>query len=203
MADRLAGRIKKTNTDNNTYFEGWPGKCNYNADLNWASNIAIQYLEKIAPMYRTKKGLVVFDLDETLFMGDPDESLEMSEMSFKYKDEEIFILPLNRQVCRIATKAKELKFQVVCITARPPESEMASIVNLNMYNIPCDTLIMNKENTDPCFKINERRKLQIPGKQEIVLTIGDQGTDIYLPGPNSAVIKLPEPDLKCAYAYIP
>ena len=62
-------------------------------------------------------------------------------------------------------------------------------------------ILMNDKNEDPAFKIKIRRSLEKPN-QTVVLTIGDQPFDCILPG-RSAAIKLPDPDSKCAYVYIP
>jgi hypothetical protein len=225
MSNRLAGRIKtQGNMNTEEYFKNWPNKCPYNDDINWACSISIQYLTKIAPMYKKgsgKIGLVIFDLDDTIFFGDPANVVGVTEMSLglqqgpkckecvanrtdcnKCKPQEVFILPPNKQVVKVANTARELGFKIVMLTARPIESQLASVSNLNMFNIPHDMLIMNDKDEDPFFKIRVRRKLQLPN-QDIVLTCGDQFTDIYLPGPKTCAIKLPDPDSLCAYAYVP
>jgi hypothetical protein len=211
--------------DNHKYWTGWPGKCPYNDDVNWACSIAIQWLQKIAPNYKKsgKTGLVVFDLDDTLFMGDPEHIIGMTEMSLGNQkpprcadcvknnrqeckgcsSQEVFILPPNKQVVKVANVARELGFKIVCLTARPKESQLASVANLNMFNIPHDMLIMNDKDEDPFFKVRVRQKLSAPANQDIVCTIGDQFTDIYLPGKNTCAIKLPDAESKCAYVYVP
>lgn len=196
-----------------TYWKGWPGKCPYMDDLNWACKVSISYLTKVAPKYKTngRTGLVIFDLDETLFMGDPDNALGHEPMSLgnhpnpknNNKEEVVFILPPNNNVKQIATTAKKLGFKVICLTARPPESHLASVANLKMFEIPHDCIIMNDNEDDPYFKVNIRRKLALKPNQDIVMTIGDQFTDCFLPGSNTCAIKLPDPESKCAYAYIP
>lgn len=201
MTDRNNGRIMNAKE----YFSGWPGKSFYNDDLNWCASIAIQYLRKIAPAYKNsnKIGLVIFDLDDTLFMGDPENVIGIQEMSLgTHNGQEIFILPVNRQIVQVANEARKLGFKIVCLTARPAESKLASVTNLNMFNIPHDMLIMNQKDEDPFFKIKIRRQLIKPN-QDIVCTIGDQFTDIYLPGKSTCAIKLPCSDLPCGYAYIP
>jgi hypothetical protein len=195
------------------YWKGWPGKCPYMDDVNWACKIANNYLTKIAPKYKNsgRVGLVVFDLDDTLFMGDPENAIGVQEMSLGLhpnpnkgnKEEEVFILPPNDNVVSIATTAKRLGFKVICLTARPPESHLASLVNLKMLRIPHDCLLVNDKEEDPYFKVKIRRKLAAKPNQDIVLTIGDQFTDLFLPGSKTAAIKLPDPELKCSYAYIP
>jgi predicted secreted acid phosphatase len=203
MTDRLAGRVKTQSKSR--YYAGWPNKCEYNTDLNWACSVAIQYLKKIAPKYKEngKTGIVIFDLDDTLFFGDPDNSVGVTEMSLGiHKDQEVFILPINEQVVKVAVTARKLGFKILCLTARPQESQMASVANLKMFRIPHDMLVMNDKDEDPFFKIKIRRQLVKP-KQDVVLTMGDQFTDIFLPGPNTAAIKLPDPDSQCSYAYIP
>lgn len=223
MADRLAGRVKNDNKNLETekYFNNWPGNCPFNEDIQWAANVAIQYLKKIAPQYKqnSKTGIVVLDLDDTVFFGDFDSVVGVEEMSFKFrqcikncrkmgqlcscKEQDIFILPTNKQIVNVAATAKQLGFKVVMLTARPPESKMASIANLQMFNIPYDALIMNDKDEDPFFKIKIRRQLSSIPNQQVVLTMGDQITDCYLPGGNCCCIKLPDSDSHASYAYIP
>jgi predicted secreted acid phosphatase len=211
MTDKLAGRIKVDgNNSDEAYYKGWPGKCPYNDDLNWAAKLAIQYLEKISPRYKGtgKIGLVIFDLDDTIFMGDPAQVIGIVEMSLGMhkgpngEEQEIFILPVNRQIVKVANVARQLGFKIVCLTARPQESQLASVTNLNMFSVPNDMLLMNNKDEDPFFKIRVRRQLSSTPNQDIVLTIGDQFTDLYFPG-SAAAIKLPDPESKVSYAYFP
>lgn len=211
MTDRLAGRVKvDASSSDEAYYKGWPGKCPYTTDVNWAASIAIDYLKKIAPKVKAagKIGLVIFDLDDTLFMGDPAKVVGIEEMSLGLhkgpngQEQEIFILPVNRQIVQVANTARALGLKIICLTARPAESQLASISNLNMFAIPNDGLIMNDKDEDPFFKIKVRRQLAADPKQIVVLTIGDQFTDLYFPG-TAAAIKLPDPDSKASYAYIP
>ena len=200
-----ASRPKNEITDE-AYFSGWPGACMYNEDLKWACSIAIQYLTKIAPQYKAsgKKGLVVFDIDDTIVFGDPAEVVGVKEMELgRHKGQEVFILPVNQSVVKVANVARALGFSIICLTARPKESQLASATNLNMFNVPYDQLIMNEKDQDPFFKIHVRKKLNSVENQDVVCTIGDQPFDCYLPGGNCAAIKLPSPEQKCSYAYIP
>ncbi len=54
---------------------------------------------------------------------------------------------------------------------------------------------------DPCFKLLERKKLAVD--YNIVATIGDQLTDLYLPGAKTLVVKLPDVKSKCSYVIPP
>lgn len=208
MSDnRLLGRIKKDviSTDAQSYWSNWPtNECLYVHDLKYASEQAIKYLNKLAPLYKAanKKGIVIFDLDDTLVQGDSEHILQLEEMSFRTKDQNIFILPPNEPIVLIAETAKRLGFAIIILTARPNVSKMASITNLKMFKVPHDALIMNEKDTDPHFKIRIRKQLQKPG-QNVILTIGDQWTDVCLPGPKCGVIKLPEADSKCTYILFP
>jgi hypothetical protein len=210
MANRMAGRVSvKGNLSDEQYYKGWPNKSPYNDDIKWACQISIQYLQKIAPKYKNsgKIGLVIFDIDDTLCMGDPANVIGVREMEMgTHKgpdgdEQDVFILPMNNPVVKVAKVARQLGFKIVALTARPQESRLASVTNLNMFNVPYDMIIMNNKEEDPHFKIRIRNQLQKPG-QDIVMTVGDQPMDVYLPG-NSAAIKLPDPELKCSYAYIP
>lgn len=197
----------------NAYWKGWPGKSPYTDDINWASKVGLAYLEKIGPIYKKngRIGLVIFDLDDTLFMGDPESGVGITEMSLGLhpnpnnggEEQEVFILPPNNPIKQIAVRAKELGFKVICLTARPSISQLASVANLKMFDIPYDCLIMNDKDEDPYFKVKVRKRLAAKPNQDIVCTIGDQYTDIFLPGGNTCAIKLPDPDSKCSYAYIP
>lgn len=201
--DMYAGRIKKDNASNEVdqYYKSWPLKSKYNDDLKYASSVAIDYLKKIEHIYKKQgiTGLVIFDFDDTLVFGDPANTVGVQEMTI---GQEIFILPPNNLIVKIAQVAREKGFKIIILTARPKESKLATIVNLNMFNIPYDMLIMNDADSDPQFKTKIRKQL-VKEKQKIVLTIGDQLTDLYLPGANTACIKLPDPDSLCSYIYIP
>ncbi len=189
------------------YWKNWPLKCPYNDDLDWACKLAINYLMKIAPQVKASKktGVVVFDIDDTLVMGDPASVLGLVELEYSktdsHPDQDMFILPPNLQVVKVAEIAKKLDFQIVILTARPPSSKLASSLNLKFLQIPHNALIMNEKDQDPFFKINVRRSLETADRT-VVLTIGDQPFDCFLPG-KAASIKLPDPEMKCSYAYFP
>lgn len=203
--DRSRIEKKRVPTDEE-YWKNWPGNCMYNEDLKWGCSYAIQYLQKIAPQYKAsgRKGLVIFDIDDTIVFGDPAEVIGVKEMELgRHKGQEVFILPVNQSVVKVANVARSLGFIIICLTARPKESQLASATNLNMFNVPYDKLIMNEKDQDPFFKIHVRKKLSEIEGQDVILTIGDQVFDVFLPGPTSAAIKLPSPESKCSYAYIP
>lgn len=192
------------NLTNRSYFKGWPFPCPYNEDLNWACGIGIKYLTSLAPNLKKsgKTGYVVLDIDDTILMGDPTGDIGVKDMELGEHDGNmIFILPVNNQVVSIAEKARQLGYKIIALTARPLESKQASIVNLNMFKVPYDKIIMNDKEEDPFFKVRVRRSLEKPDAT-VVLTVGDQPFDCFLPGP-SAAIKLPDPDSKNAYIYIP
>lgn len=201
----MAGRVSVQGTHSDEqYWKGWPSKCPYNDDIKWACKIAIEYLNKIAPKYRNsnKVGIVVFDIDDTLCFGDPANVIGVREMELGvHNGQEVFILPMNNPVVKVAEVAHKHGFKIVALTARPKESKMASITNLNMFRVPFDHIIMNDGDEDPFFKIRVRRNLQ-KQNQDVVLTVGDQPFDVYLPG-KAAAIKLPDPEDKMSRAYIP
>lgn len=187
------------------YYKTWPSSsCGYNKDLNWSCSIAIQYLTKIAPKYKNsgRIGIVVMDLDDTIFFSDDEKEDEITikEMCI---GEDIFILPINRQVVKVAEVAEKLGFKILYLTARPSESRMASIVNLNMFNVPKGTVVVNDRDQDPWNKIKIRQELAAKPNHDIVATFGDKWTDVYMPGPNTMIVKLPEGDSRVAYIYIP
>ena len=194
------------------YYKDWPNPCPYKSDLKWASERVLTYLIKLAPLYKgtNKKGLVVMDLDDTIFFTDDAEILGHQEgsLGIRYdselkQDVSLFYLPINEEISLIATKAIELGYKVIALTARPPESRLATITNLRMFKIPISCLLMNTKEADPYFKINIRKKLSESPTQDIVITIGDMPNDLIFCGGSSAFVKLPSPDLPCSYAYFP
>ncbi len=71
-----------------------------------------------------------------------------------------------------------------------------------MFKIPNDGILMNDKEEDPYFKVKIRKKFTKPN-QDVVCTIGDQFTDVFLPGGNTMTVKLPEPKCKCSYIFMP
>ena len=204
--NRMAGRNQSTGSGpicSEVYYAGWPKKGLYNDDLNWACRIGINYLKQIAPITKNqnKIGIIVLDIDDTLVMGDHAPILGIREQERIEDNQEIFILPINKQVKALAVTARNLGLKIVILTARPLSSKAASICNLQDYDIPYDMIIMNDKDSDPMFKVKVRRSLD-NDKRQIVLTVGDQPFDCFSPG-KAAAIKLPDPDCKCAYVYIP
>ena len=182
-----------------TYWSGWPMSGQYLQDLKWASEISIKYLRSVASRVDKRNAAVIFDVDETIMFGDPEELLGVREMELGVHDgQEIFILPPNPPISKVVSESKRLGFKIIVLTARPATSKKATLTNLDMFKIPYDYIIMNNKESDPDFKISARR--QLFDKFNIILTVGDQPCDCLLPG-RSAVLKLPDPTSKCAYFY--
>lgn len=175
------------------YFRGWPKPSNYYVqDLIWGMKIGMQYLDRIKNKSSAKPKCVVFDFDDCLVFGDPASVVGVRDMELGEHDgSEIFILPRNEPIVKLAEYAKANKFQIIILTARPKESREATRWNSNMLRIPFDAIIMNDGDKDPCFKVNVRRRIAL--KYDISLTIGDQITDCLSPGGKTAFIKLPDP----------
>jgi hypothetical protein len=175
------------------YFRGWPKPANpYVQDLIWGMKVGMQYLERIKNKSNGKPKCVVFDFDDCLVFGDPAQIVGVREMELGEHDgNEIFILPRNEPIVKLAEYAKANKFQIIILTARPKTSREATRWNSNMLKIPFDAIIMNDGEDDPCFKVNVRRR--IAAKYDVSLTIGDQITDCLCPGGKTAIIKLPDP----------
>ncbi len=177
------------------YWDNWPaGK--YGNDLNWGSKVAIEYLTKL----KNKKLVnpcILMDVDDTLVFGDPESKVGVREMELGNREgNPIFVLPINPSIVNIAKVAKSYGFKVIILTARPSTSKLATITNLDMFNIPYDKVFMNDKDEDPEFKIRLRRR--ISEQNSLLLTVGDQPADVLLPG-KSAILKLPDPDSKCSY----
>ena len=181
------------------YWKGWPRTGSYVEDLEWACKVGINYLRKIAKKVPLNRSAVIFDVDETLIFGDPDEVIGVREMELgDHKGQPVFILPPNPPIVRIANEARKLGFKIIILTARPGCSKIATLTNMDMFKMPYDFIIMNSKESDPEFKISARR--QLAGKFNIVLTVGDQPCDVLLPG-TSAIMKLPCSDSNCTYFY--
>lgn len=180
------------------YWKNWPRGGEYMKDLLWSEQVAVSYLNQIAPrLGNLDNCAVIFDVDETLLFGDPEETIGVREMELgEFNGQSVFILPPNAPIVKICTTAKKLGFKIIILTARPGTSKIATMTNLDMFKIPYDFLIVNSKESDPQFKINTRRELQT--KYNVILTIGDMVTDVLLPG-KAAVLKLPDPASKCAY----
>jgi predicted secreted acid phosphatase len=185
------------------YFKGWPKNTNeYMKDLNWAARVGVQILDKYKAKQTAKPKCVIFDIDDTLVFGDPDSEVGVREMELGEHDgQEIFVLPPNGPIVKLAEYAKRNGFVIVVLTARPKTSREASRVNMNYFKIPYDAIIMNDGDDDPCFKVNVRRR--IANKYDVSLTVGDQVTDVLCPGGGTAFIKLPDPTSKVSYAWCP
>lgn len=186
------------------YWQGWPFEGEYVNDLNWAAAVGKQYLDKIVNKPSSKQKCVIFDIDDTLFFGDPERALGengVGELDFgRYKGQDVFLLPRNKPIVKLLEYAKKLGFIVVLLTARPPTSKLACKLNMEEHNIPYDAIVMNEKEEDFFFKIRARRN--ISKKYDIVLTVGDRATDCTCPG-TAAAIKLPEEGSLCSYAWIP
>jgi hypothetical protein len=176
-----------------SYFKGWPRPSNpYVQDLIWAMKVGIQYLDRIKDKSSAKPKCVVFDFDDCLSFGDPASIVGVQPMELGEHDgSDIFTLPRNEPICKLAEFAKANKFMVIILTARPKTSREATRWNCRDFRIPYDAIVMNDADDDPCFKVNVRRR--IAAKYDIALTIGDQITDCLCPGAKTAFIKLPDP----------
>ena len=176
-----------------SYFRGWPTPSNpYMQDLIWAMKVGIQYLDRVKTKQTAKPKCVIFDFDDCLVFGDPASVVGVREMELGEHDgNEIFILPRNEPIVKLAEFAKKNGFLVIILTARPKTSREATRWNCRDFRIQFDAIVMNDADNDPCFKVNVRRR--ITAKYDIVLTVGDQITDCLCPGGKTAFIKLPDP----------
>ena len=182
------------------YWKNWPKQnSEYVKDLMWAHKVGRHIIDKYKDKSSNKPKCVVFDIDDTLIMGDPEEVLGFTEID--YGVDNLFVLPWIEPMIRLVDYAKSNGFKVILLTARPLKSRAASIENMNMLRVPYDALIMNEGDEDLFFKVNTRRK--IATKYDICLTVGDQITDVILSSTNTAFIKLPDPTSKATYAYMP
>lgn len=180
-----------------SYFKGWPIKCHYMSDLNWACETSIKWMSQLFQHKKIENPVIVIDVDDTLVFGDPEQTIGVKEMELgEYNGQTIFVLPPNPPIVKIAQWAYNNKIFVIVLTARPKSSETATITNLKMFNIPYHKLIMNNGNEDPEFKIGMRKA--ISQKYNIILSVGDQPCDVLLPG-RSGILKLPSLEHKNSY----
>lgn len=186
-----------------SYWKGWfRNTGEYSKDLMWAYNVGKSVIDKYKTRPGQKKKCVVFDVDDTLLFGDPEEAVGYKDMELGEIDgQEVFFMPRNEPICRLAEYAKAAGFIIVVVTARMMLSKLATIENLKYLRIPFDILVMNEASADPVFKVSVRRKLA--ENYDICLTVGDKITDVICPGANTAFIKVPEPSSKVSYAYLP
>jgi predicted secreted acid phosphatase len=185
------------------YWNGWFKNIGeYSTDLIWALNVGKSILDKYKKKQTSKPKCVIFDIDDTLVFGDPESVMGVKEMELGEIDgQDVFFLPRNEPICKLAEYAKANGFVIIVITARPKGSRLASLENMKHLRIPFDALIMNDGDSDPCFKVGVRRKIAL--KYEVCMTVGDQITDVLCPGANTSFIKLPDPSSKASYAYVP
>lgn len=176
------------------YFKGWPKPQNpYMQDLIWAMKVGMQCIDKAkAKQSQGKQKCVVFDFDDCLVFGDSAAVVGVREMELGEHDgNDIYILPRNEPIVKLAEYAKSNGMQVVILTARLKTSREATKWNSHMMRIPFDAIIMNDTEDSHCFKVNVRRR--VAATYDIVLTVGDQITDCLCPGGQTAFIKLPDP----------
>jgi hypothetical protein len=153
--------------------------------------VGMKHLTDCKTKQTAKQKCVIFDFDDCLVFGDPASVVGVREMELgEHGGSDIFILPRNEPVVKLAEFAKANGYVVIILTARPKTSREATRWNCRDYKIPYDVIVMNDADDDPCFKVNVRRKISV--KYDIVLTVGDQITDCLCPG-KSAFIKLPDP----------
>ena len=199
-----------------TYWINWP-KSEYSKEISQVANKVIEYLKKCAILKRqnmangkqSKEDAVIFDIDDTLLFRDSAGvcGLSMSYEAFVNKVPTIIELsPPNAPIVRIANESKKYGQKVIIITSRVPDTGEETINNLKIFNIPYDEIYFNPCRTSPDgdygqFKASSRKELE--RKYNIICTIGDQLTDIYISDYKTAMIKLPELSSKCSYMYFP
>ncbi len=196
-----------------SYYNGWP-MCEYSKEISQVANEVIKYLKKHEYKRRNggdngKPNAVVFDIDDTLLFRDP---ADVCDISFTMKafvnkiSTTIDLNPPNTPIIRIANECKLNGQKIIILTSRLPNSKEETILNLKINNIPYDDIYFNPCRTSPDgdygqFKATLRKMLG--QKYNIICTIGDQLTDIYLSDPKTAMVKLPEITSRCSYYYFP
>ena len=168
------------------YYRGWPQNGPYVDILNKIRNNLFIYLQNFP---KHKKWTVIFDIDDTLVYTNPINI--HTENDYKVRNtENLMIFKGIKQIIDVAKLCKELGFYIIIITARPYESEMSSIRNLEYLGIKYDELYHNKNYPDLTFKV--KLKQQLAKKHNIILSVGDNWYDIQNLK-NCLCIKLPDP----------
>lgn len=155
------------------YYNNWPlEECKYVQDLKYVNECAVKYLEELEKS--VKKGIVLFDFDETIVFG-PSYLRGCMELGY-IKGQEIFIGLPNNYIVSLMRKIKQMGFKIVVWTLRPNSSKLATIINMNMFDIPYDDLMGFDE--DYGFKSTATIAENINNAhEEVVLCIGDQVID--------------------------
>lgn len=188
------------------YFAKWPHKGEYVEDMEWACKIGSDYLKRRKKQPFKGRPCVIFDVDDTIIYTDPARESDIDDVELgDVKDEKgqtqpVFVLPPNDCVLQLVKEAETLGYVVIILTARPGISRLATIANLDILDCPFSFVVLNEKDEDPTFKLRIRK--QLCRKYDVVLTVGDQWSDLLNPG-TSAGIKLPDPDLKGSYIYFP
>lgn len=149
-----------------------------NNSLDKLENFLTVLLKKNKSLYNA----VIFDVDDTIV------STVNKPKIIKLSSKEIFIYPGIPQIVNLAKKANYLGYKVIILTARPKESFLSTVFNLDLLKIKYDSIYMNTYNQPIEFKIKVREYLC--NKYNILFTIGDQVADVA--GPSGLLgIKLP------------
>lgn len=184
---------KTSEISDQRYYEYWPTSL-YNDDLQNAANFIISYLKELPLMSSQLKKAIIVDCDETLFFGDP-RIIGMKELELGYNrhGNQIFILPVNREIAYIMSEAKKIGLVVIVVSSRPTHSYDATKQNLAMFNIDYDIF----DATNDKAKID--KFIEISKSYDIVCTMGDSEEDCFLECP--LAVKLPEPGDKRVKIY--
>lgn len=143
------------------------------------------YLTNLLNEYKSNYNAVIFDVDDTIV------NIDKPPKIIKMVNTDIFIYPGIPQIVNLAKKAHYLGYKIIILTARPKESFLSTIFNLDILKIKYDSIYMNTYNQPNEFKIKVREYLN--KKYNILFTIGDQIGDVD--GPDGILgIKLPSLD---------
>ncbi len=185
-----------------SYWDGWFfNKAEYTKDLIWAYKLGTKIIDAYKIKQFDKPKCVIFDIDDTIVFGDPEEEVGCSDMNLgTLGDQDLFVGPINDPIGNLVKYCKKNGFIIIILTARPPTSKLASEINMKMFNIPYDKIECKPRENYEQFKIDRRK--EISKNYTICLTVGDQVTDVIFSGINTSFIKLPEPESKASYAYI-
>ncbi len=181
------------------YYLSWP-KSLYNRDLDTACTIVSKYLQYANEIITKKPKAIVIDCDGTIFFDDPAQVLGLKEMEFSTKQSDnssTFILPINKEVRKVANTAKMLGFKVIFFSGRPNGSHATTKFNLDMFDVSYDDVLFPDLSSHGYCPGKWQIIEQIKENYTLMCVIGDQKTDCY----GDFFVKLPSPDDKSIKIY--
>ena len=186
---------------NHGYYKHWPNKGYYIKDLLEAQSLGKKYIDSVV-LKKVRKPTVVWDLDDTLvFVNynnnvlDNKKNTTLNKMNYKStkRDDPGYFYKPNKPMVNLCKYFKKKGVTNIIVTNRDPYYKRWTAKNVKKYNIPIDELYTRRkpDDTVPSFKNAIKKDLEKNG-YTILLTVGDQYTDLNRPRSYEATLKLPD-----------